>query len=154
MRTPATVIVVNHTGGLQAAKGGDPQARNWLAQYLVGRPEGNGDKSKGGALVHVRANQALVGMTANWGLLKSGRRASGASRLVKVWRKGSKVLCASGKRGLSLDVEARPRTAWRACARNPPPSGDLAVKVCGISCAIRPPRVCGPPYRCRAGRYP
>ena len=30
--------VVN--GALQAAKGGDPQARNWLAQYLVGRPEG------------------------------------------------------------------------------------------------------------------
>ena len=28
------------TGALQAAKGGDPQARNWLAQYLVGRPEG------------------------------------------------------------------------------------------------------------------
>jgi hypothetical protein len=26
-------------GALQAAKGGDPQARNWLAQYLVGRPE-------------------------------------------------------------------------------------------------------------------
>ena len=30
--------VVN--SALQAAKGGDPQARNWLAQYLVGRPEG------------------------------------------------------------------------------------------------------------------
>ena len=28
------------TGALKAAKGGDPQARNWLAQYLVGRPEG------------------------------------------------------------------------------------------------------------------
>ena len=28
------------TGALQAAQGGDPQARNWLAQYLVGRPEG------------------------------------------------------------------------------------------------------------------
>jgi hypothetical protein len=28
------------TSALQAAKGGDPQARNWLAQYLVGRPEG------------------------------------------------------------------------------------------------------------------
>ena len=27
-------------GALQAAKGGDAQARNWLAQYLVGRPEG------------------------------------------------------------------------------------------------------------------
>ncbi len=27
------------SGALQAAKGGDPQARNWLAQYLVGRPE-------------------------------------------------------------------------------------------------------------------
>lgn len=25
---------------LQAAKSGDPQARNWLAQYLIGRPEG------------------------------------------------------------------------------------------------------------------
>lgn len=25
---------------MQAAKAGDPQARNWLAQYLVGRPEG------------------------------------------------------------------------------------------------------------------
>lgn len=30
--------VVN--GALQAAKSGDPQARNWMAQYLVGRPEG------------------------------------------------------------------------------------------------------------------
>ena len=30
--------VVN--GALQAAKTGDPQARNWLAQYLIGRPEG------------------------------------------------------------------------------------------------------------------
>jgi hypothetical protein len=30
--------VVN--GALQAAKAGDPQARNWLAQYLMGRPEG------------------------------------------------------------------------------------------------------------------
>jgi hypothetical protein len=28
------------TGALRAAKGGDPQARNWLAQYLVGKPEG------------------------------------------------------------------------------------------------------------------
>jgi hypothetical protein len=27
------------SGAVQAAKGGDPQARNWLAQYLVGRPE-------------------------------------------------------------------------------------------------------------------
>jgi hypothetical protein len=27
------------TGAVQAAKGGDSQARNWLAQYLVGRPE-------------------------------------------------------------------------------------------------------------------
>ncbi len=27
------------TGALQAAKEGDPQARNWLAQYLIGRPE-------------------------------------------------------------------------------------------------------------------
>ena len=27
------------TGALQAARGGDPQARNWLAQYLVGRPD-------------------------------------------------------------------------------------------------------------------
>lgn len=27
------------TGAVQAAKGGDPQARNWLAQYLIGRPE-------------------------------------------------------------------------------------------------------------------
>lgn len=27
-------------GALRDAKGGDPQARNWLAQYLVGRPEG------------------------------------------------------------------------------------------------------------------
>jgi hypothetical protein len=25
---------------MQAAKAGDPQARNWLAQYLIGRPEG------------------------------------------------------------------------------------------------------------------
>jgi hypothetical protein len=27
-------------GALQAAKDGDAQARNWLAQYLIGRPEG------------------------------------------------------------------------------------------------------------------
>ena len=27
-------------GTLQAAKGGDAQARTWLAQYLIGRPEG------------------------------------------------------------------------------------------------------------------
>ena len=27
-------------GAMQAAKGGDAQARNWLAQYLMGRPEG------------------------------------------------------------------------------------------------------------------
>ena len=27
------------TGALQAAKGGDPQARNWLAQYLMDRAE-------------------------------------------------------------------------------------------------------------------
>jgi hypothetical protein len=26
-------------GALQAAKGGDAQARNWLAQYLIGRPD-------------------------------------------------------------------------------------------------------------------
>ena len=30
--------VVN--SALQAAKAGDPQARNWLGQYLIGRPEG------------------------------------------------------------------------------------------------------------------
>lgn len=30
--------VVN--AAMQAAKAGDPQARNWLAQYLIGRPEG------------------------------------------------------------------------------------------------------------------
>jgi hypothetical protein len=30
--------VVN--SALQAAKAGDPQARNWLAQYLIGRPDG------------------------------------------------------------------------------------------------------------------
>ena len=30
--------VVNRA--MQDAKAGDPQARNWLAQYLVGRPEG------------------------------------------------------------------------------------------------------------------
>ena len=28
------------SGTLQAAKGGDAQARTWLAQYLIGRPEG------------------------------------------------------------------------------------------------------------------
>jgi hypothetical protein len=28
------------TSALQDAKGGDAQARNWLAQYLVGKPEG------------------------------------------------------------------------------------------------------------------
>ena len=27
-------------GALRDAKSGDPQARNWLAQYLIGRPEG------------------------------------------------------------------------------------------------------------------
>ena len=29
------------TGAVQAAKGGDPQARNWLGQYLIGKPESN-----------------------------------------------------------------------------------------------------------------
>ena len=28
------------SSALQAAKAGDPQARNWLGQYLIGRPEG------------------------------------------------------------------------------------------------------------------
>jgi hypothetical protein len=28
------------SGALQAAKAGDPSARAWLAQYLVGKPEG------------------------------------------------------------------------------------------------------------------
>lgn len=28
------------SSALQAAKAGDPQARNWLAQYLIGKPEG------------------------------------------------------------------------------------------------------------------
>ena len=27
------------TGAVQLAKGGDPQARAWLGQYLIGRPE-------------------------------------------------------------------------------------------------------------------
>lgn len=28
------------SGALRDAKSGDPQARNWLAQYLIGRPDG------------------------------------------------------------------------------------------------------------------
>jgi hypothetical protein len=40
------------TGAVQAAKGGDPQARNWLGQYLVGRPE-----SKAPTAVNVIVNQ-------------------------------------------------------------------------------------------------
>jgi phenylpyruvate tautomerase PptA (4-oxalocrotonate tautomerase family) len=40
------------TGAVQAAKGGDPQARTWLAQYLVGRPE-----SKAPTAVSVIVNQ-------------------------------------------------------------------------------------------------
>jgi hypothetical protein len=40
------------TGAVQAAKGGDPQARNWLAQYLIGRPE-----SKAPTPINVIVNQ-------------------------------------------------------------------------------------------------
>ena len=40
------------TGALQLAKGGDPQARTWLAQYLVGRPD-----SKAPTAVNVIVNQ-------------------------------------------------------------------------------------------------
>jgi len=40
------------TGAVQAAKGGDPQARNWLGQYLIGRPE-----SKAPTAVNVIVNQ-------------------------------------------------------------------------------------------------
>jgi hypothetical protein len=40
------------TGAVQAAKGGDSQARNWLGQYLVGRPD-----SKAPAAVNVIVNQ-------------------------------------------------------------------------------------------------
>jgi hypothetical protein len=40
------------TGAVQAAKGGDPQARTWLAQYLVGQPA-----SKAPTAVQVVVNQ-------------------------------------------------------------------------------------------------
>jgi hypothetical protein len=40
------------TGAVQAAKGGDPQARAWLGQYLVGRPE-----SKAPTALNVVVNQ-------------------------------------------------------------------------------------------------
>lgn len=40
------------TGAVQAAKGGDPQARNWLGQYLIGRPE-----SKAPTALNVIVNQ-------------------------------------------------------------------------------------------------
>ena len=40
------------TGAVQAAKDGDPQARNWLAQYLIGRPE-----SKAPTPINVIVNQ-------------------------------------------------------------------------------------------------
>ena len=40
------------TGAVQAAKGGDPQARNWLGQYLIGRPE-----SKAPTPINVIVNQ-------------------------------------------------------------------------------------------------
>jgi hypothetical protein len=40
------------TGAVQAAKGGDPQARAWLGQYLVGKPE-----SKAPTAVSVIVNQ-------------------------------------------------------------------------------------------------
>jgi len=41
---------------LQDAKGGDPQARNWLAQYLIGKPEG-----KAPTPLTVGANRAAEG---------------------------------------------------------------------------------------------
>ena len=40
------------TGAVQAAKGGDPQARAWLGAYLVGKPE-----SKAPAAISVIVNQ-------------------------------------------------------------------------------------------------
>ena len=40
------------TGAVLAAKGGDPQARAWLGQYLVGRPE-----SKAPTALNVVVNQ-------------------------------------------------------------------------------------------------
>ncbi len=40
------------TGALQLAKSGDPQARAWLGQYLVGRPE-----SKAPSPINVIVNQ-------------------------------------------------------------------------------------------------
>jgi hypothetical protein len=40
------------TGAVQAAKGGDPQARAWLGAYLVGRPE-----AKAPTAVNVIVNQ-------------------------------------------------------------------------------------------------
>lgn len=40
------------TGAVQAAKGGDAQARAWLGQYLVGRPE-----SKAPTPINVIVNQ-------------------------------------------------------------------------------------------------
>lgn len=40
------------TGAVQLAKDGDPQARTWLAQYLVGRPD-----SKAPTAVNVIVNQ-------------------------------------------------------------------------------------------------
>ena len=55
--------VVN--GALQAAKSGDPQARNWLAQYLVGRPEGKAPTPLNIVVQQLNGRDPLVERLAN-----------------------------------------------------------------------------------------
>ena len=48
------------TGAVQAAKGGDPQARNWLGQYLVGRPESKAPTPINVVVNQLRGHDAVV----------------------------------------------------------------------------------------------
>ena len=53
------------TGELKAAKGGDPQARNWLAQYLVGRPESKAPTPMNIVVQQLNGRDPLVERLAN-----------------------------------------------------------------------------------------
>ena len=52
-------------GALQAAKDGDAQARNWLAQYLIGRPEGKAPTPLTVVVQQLNGADPLVNMLAS-----------------------------------------------------------------------------------------
>ena len=53
------------TGALQAAKGGDPQARAWLGAYLVGRPESKAPTALNVIVNQLTGNDLVVNMLAD-----------------------------------------------------------------------------------------